>query len=80
MTFKELYDEIKSQPTPAQAFVSEIAELTHRNEFTVRMWLAGSQNPDGLVQEVIAKHLKRDVATLFPKEGKNGGLKAEGKL
>ena len=64
-TFREIYEETKQKPTPAQAFVSEIAELTHRSELTVRMWLSGQQIPDKLVQEVIARKFNVSVDGLF---------------
>lgn len=70
-TFKELYEEAKKMPTPAQAFISEIAELTHRSEFTVRMWLSGQQVPDELVQAVIAKRYDVNIDGLFPKSEQN---------
>lgn len=66
-TFKELYEDIKSLPTPAQAFISEIAELTCSNEMTVRMWLTGRQRPDALAQRVLAEHFKTSAEALFPK-------------
>lgn len=64
-TFRELYEEAKQKPTPAQVFVSEIAELTHRSELTVRMWLSGQQIPDELVQAVIAQKFDVCADTLF---------------
>ena len=65
-SFIELYNESKSKPTPAQEFVAEVARITHRSEATVRMWLAGNQIPDTLVQSVIADHFNVDMAGLFP--------------
>ena len=65
-TFNELYNERKNKPTPAQEFVAEVAKITHRSEFTVKMWLSGQQVPDALVQSVIAEHFGVDVAGLFP--------------
>nr|DAJ04685.1 MAG TPA: SOS-response transcriptional repressor [Caudoviricetes sp.] len=67
-TFKELYDEELRKPTAAQKFVSEVSELTHRSEVTVRMWLSGRQVPDELAQTIIAKKFNVDVKSLFPKE------------
>ena len=66
-TFKGLYAEAKQQPTPAAAFVARVAELTHRTETTVRMWLAGVQQPDELAKSVIADHFGSDMETLFPR-------------
>ena len=65
-TFTELYNESKSKPTPAQEFVSEVAKITHRSEFTVKMWLCGNQVPDALVKSVIAEHFGVEAAGLFP--------------
>jgi len=44
-SFFDFYEEEKSKPTAAQVFVSKMANLTHRSENTVRMWLAGQQTP-----------------------------------
>lgn len=65
-TFKQMYDEEKAKPTPAQAFISEVARITHKSEQTVKMWLTGRQKPDGLTCEVIASHYNVKVETLFP--------------
>lgn len=67
-TFKEMYEEVKGQPTPARKFIKEVAALTHSHEMTVRMWLTGRQRPDMLAQDVIAKHFNVSVDTLFPKQ------------
>lgn len=72
-TFNDLYNESKSKPTPAQEFVALVARITHRSEFTVRMWLSGQQVPDALVQSVIAEHFGVAVEGLFPVE--KGGEK-----
>lgn len=66
-SFYDLYEEEKSKPTAAQVFIKNIATLTHRSELTVRMWLAGQQTPDELVQSIIAKEYGVSPATLFPK-------------
>ena len=71
-TFAELYNESKSKPTPAQEFVAEVAKITHRSEFTVKMWLCGNQVPDMLVQSVIAEHFGVEADGLFPESGKSG--------
>ena len=65
-TFKELYEDAKILPTPAASFVTKIAEITHKTENTVRMWLSGNQQPDELTKSVIADYLKSDINTLFP--------------
>lgn len=64
-TFKEIYQERKSEPTPAQRFITEVAELTNRSETTVRMWLAGTQIPDPNVSRVIGIHYNVEPDSLF---------------
>lgn len=68
MTFKEIYQEKKEQPTPAQIFIQDIAEATCREESTVRQWLSGTQAPSERAQKSIAKHLNLSVEELFPPE------------
>lgn len=60
------YKNLRAQMSPANQFIKELAELTHRKPGTVKMWLCGSQSPDLLTREVIAKHLGADVDILFP--------------
>ena len=66
MTFKELYEKELHKPTPAADFVRRVAEATSRQENTVRMWLAGRQQPDALAKKVIADMLGADAESLFP--------------
>lgn len=68
MTFKELYTIELRKPTAAALFVKNIAEATHRQENTVRMWLAGRQKPDELACSIIAKELGVNPDELFPEE------------
>lgn len=65
-TFKELYEAQKAQPTPAAAFITKVAELTHRTENTVRMWLMGVQTPDDLVIAILADFFGTKPDELFP--------------
>lgn len=65
-TLKEIYEEQKKLPTPAQAFVTKLCEVTHRNEITVRGWLSGKNRPDINTQIVLAYHFKTNVDSLFP--------------
>ena len=65
-TLKEIYEEQKKLPTPANAFVSKLCEVTHRREITVRGWLSGKYRPDINTQIVLAMHFNTDVDTLFP--------------
>lgn len=64
-SFTELYLERKNEPTPAQRFINEVAELTKRSEQTVRMWLSGVQIPDPNVMKVIGMHFGVDPESLF---------------
>lgn len=66
MTFKELYQQTKEQPTPAQVFIREIADATCREESTVRQWLSGTQVPNAKAKERIAMVLGKTVGELFP--------------
>ena len=66
-SFLMLYEEQKKKPTAAQLFVQRVAEITHRKEQTVRMWLSGQQIPDELVQGVIAREFGVSASDLFPK-------------
>lgn len=65
-TFLELYNEQKNKPTAAQVFVQRVAEMTHRQETTVRMWLSGRQTPDDLAKSIIAKEFNVSIDDLFP--------------
>lgn len=66
MTFKELYQQTKEQPSPAQVFIREIADATCREESTVRQWLSGTQVPNAKAKERIAEILHKPVSELFP--------------
>ena len=66
-SFVAIYNERKNEPTPAQKFITEVAELTKRSETTVRMWLSGVQIPDHNVCVVIANHFNVEPDTLFEK-------------
>lgn len=74
MTLKEIYEEVKAKPlnrvlppTPSQAFVTELAQVTKKSELAVRRWIGGQAVPDALTQEVLAKHFKTTPEELFPK-------------
>lgn len=70
MTFKEVYTNEKrrrvERPTPAQMFITNIAQKTKVSEVTVRLWLSGTQKPSKLAKEVISDYLKRPINELFP--------------
>jgi transcriptional regulator with XRE-family HTH domain len=67
ITFRDLYAEHRDKPTPAQAFIAEVARLTGRAENTVMAWTKGQQTPDPIYQLLIAQHFGVDINTLFPK-------------
>lgn len=66
LTFKQLYEAAKAQPSPATAFVNDVAALTHRTEITVRKWLSGQIVPDMNIQVVLELHFKTPKEVLFP--------------
>lgn len=68
MTLKEIYQEEKTKPTPAQAFIQKLADATCREAATVRMWLSGIQTPNAKTKERIAAVLNLPVHTLFPED------------
>lgn len=65
-TLREIYDEQKKLPTPANAFITMLCKVTHRQEMTVRGWLSGKYRPDINTRIIIAQHLKADANALFP--------------
>lgn len=70
MTLKQLYEDKKNEPSPAQAFISRLAKATCRRETTVRQWLSSIQTPNELVKKRISAELDVPVDELFPKEDK----------
>ena len=66
LTFKEIYLKAKDKPSPGQAFINEISNITMRRPSTVRMWLNGTQSPDSLAKKQISEYLHISVETLFP--------------
>ena len=66
LTFKEIYLKAKDKPSPGQAFINEISNITMRRPSTVRMLLNGTQSPDPLAKKQISEHLHISVETLFP--------------
>lgn len=71
MTFREYYQTLKYQPSPAATFIKDIAVLCNRAEIAVRKWLAGDAVPDMKVQMKISDYLKIPVEDLFPKSLSN---------
>lgn len=70
MTLKQLYEDKKNEPSPAQVFISRLAKATCRRETTVRQWLSSIQTPNELVKKRISAELDVPVDELFPKEDK----------
>ena len=68
-SFKECYEEVSTM-SPKKMWIQRIAQVTHRSEATVRMWLSGRHVPEELIQEIISKELGVPVEGLFPKEVK----------
>lgn len=68
MTLIERYQLEKSKPTPAQEFITLIAEATCREAATVRQWLSGIQQPSQKAKERIAMTLRMPIEELFPPE------------
>lgn len=66
MTLIERYQLEKSKPTPAQEFITLIAEATCREAATVRQWLSGVQQPSQKAKERIAQTLRLPIEELFP--------------
>ena len=65
-SFKELYLEKKNLPTPAQAFLEDVALATNRSITTVRMWISGAQIPDNKTLKILANKFDIEPHLLFP--------------
>lgn len=65
-SFKELYFEKKNLPTPAQAFLEDVALATNRSITTVRMWISGTQVPDNKTLKILANKFDTEPHLLFP--------------
>ena len=67
ISFRELYAEHNSKPTPLQEFIEEVARVTDSSPVTVRLWKSGRQTPELIKQRAIANHFGIDIESLFPK-------------
>lgn len=65
-TFRDLYLEQKSKPSPSEQFVSEIARITCRERTTVLQWVSGVQCPNNICASAIADYLGIPADELFP--------------
>jgi len=63
-TLKQAYDELND--TQKRAFVTRLAVVSRKSEFTVKMWLCGRQRPDELTRIAVAKELGVSADGLFP--------------
>lgn len=66
----EMYAERKEQPTPAAAFIAEIAEVTHHSIAAARKWVLGLAVPDVSTKILLSKHFGIPYDVLFPISGK----------
>lgn len=69
-SLRELYKEETRKPSRAQEFIALVAQVTHRSEHSVKMWLLGKHEPDELVKSTLAEYFKCDPQTLFPAKEK----------
>lgn len=67
-SFKRLYLDAKNTPTPAQIFISNVAEITCREESTIRQWLSGTQEPPKKAKEQLSKAFSVPLEHLFPED------------
>ncbi len=63
-TLKQAYEELND--VQKRAFVTRLATVAHKSEFTVKMWLCGRQIPDELTRIAVAKELGVSAEGLFP--------------
>ena len=78
MSFREYYQSLKYQPSPAATFIKEIATLCDRAEIAVRKWLAGDAVPEMKVQIKISQFLNIPVEELFPESKTKNKRKSDG--
>ena len=65
--FRQIYDTLPAErpQAPKTAWVNEIAAVAKVHPVTVRCWLAGTQRPDELRTDIIARHLGVSAKELF---------------
>jgi hypothetical protein len=65
--FRKLYDALPSSRvvSPKKRWVEDVALAARVHPATVRCWLAGTQKPDALRTEIVAKHLGVSPENLF---------------
>jgi len=63
-TLKQAYDELNE--VQKRAFVTRLAAVSRKSEFTIKMWLCGRQRPDELTRMAVAKELGISADELFP--------------
>lgn len=62
----EYYREVCAEPTPRQALIQELADLTMSSPITVQAWCTGRFRPDKVKAKLIANYLNLDPDALFP--------------
>lgn len=70
-SFTQIYKSLPERnvvKAPKTEFVERIAKITKKSPKTVRCWIAGTQVPDALTQDVLEKEFKIPATALFPKE------------
>lgn len=70
-SFTQIYKSLPERnvvKAPKTEFVERIANITKKSPKTVRCWIAGTQVPDALTQDVLEREFKIPATFLFPKE------------
>lgn len=67
-TLSALYAEAKAKPSPGQAWLEEVADLTCYSIATVRGWALGFSQPNALTRKVLSEHFGIPTEELFPTE------------
>jgi hypothetical protein len=62
---KEYYHRLQ-EPTQAQVFRQQLAEVTQKSPITILRYVTGITVPDALTRSVIAKELNTPISILFP--------------
>jgi hypothetical protein len=62
---KEYYHRLQ-EPTQAQVFRQQLAEVTQKSPITILRYVTGITIPDALTRSVIAKELNTPISILFP--------------
>lgn len=65
--FRKIYEALPTSRvvSPKKEWVEGVAKAARVHPTTVRCWLAGTQKPDALRTEIVAKHLGVSTDNLF---------------